>query len=114
MTKRVPFRVKLFIVSALVALLVIAGTFLMMRLFADLDANHHLSSVSHVLARVCFDFLVVATWPAMLYAIIADHPSFPADVIFYLVSGLFWALMVDLLFVILRKIFAEPVEDRQQ
>jgi hypothetical protein len=103
MTKRMPFRVKLFIVSFFGALLVIMGAFLMMRVFGDLDANHHFSSVSHPLAMACDEFIMLAMWPAIVYAIIADHASFAAYIVFFFISGLFWAAMVDLFFIICRK-----------
>jgi hypothetical protein len=94
MTKPLALRVRRFIVAALCSLLVRGGVCLIMVKFTDLNAPS-------VLGTVCLDFLAVAMWPVALYVkFIYGDLSINADVILFFVSGLFWALVVDLFLVI--------------
>jgi hypothetical protein len=97
MTAPLPFRVRRFIAVTFCSLLAIAGVFMFMCLFTDLDSPS-------ILGSICFYFLVVAMWPAVLWALIlhGDPPVF-ASLFLFVMSGLFWASVVDLFFVLRKR-----------
>ena len=82
---------------AFCTLLTIFGVFMFMLMFTDLDSPS-------ILGSICFYFLGVAMWPAVLCALIlhGDPPVF-ASVFLFVFSGLFWAGVVDLFFVLRRR-----------
>ena len=79
---------------AFCSLLAIFGVFMFMCLFTDLDSPS-------ILGSICFYFLAVAMWPAVLWAFIFHgDPPFAVGLVLFVVSVLFWAGLVDLFFVL--------------
>ena len=71
------------------SLLAIGGIFLSMIFFTD-------PSSPSIYGSLCYNFLVVAAWPFEVYLLI--HPEKPPGIVTFLlfvVSGLFWAAVVD-------------------
>jgi hypothetical protein len=71
MTAPLPLRVRRFIVGAVCSPLVIAGVFLFMCIFTDLDSPS-------ILGSACWWLLAIAMWPDVLCALIhhGDAPTF--------------------------------------
>ena len=100
MTAPLPFRVRRFIAATFCSLLAIFGVYMFMCLFTDLDTPS-------VLGSVFFIFLVIAMWPLMVCCFFL-HGDPPAVVflLLLLISGLFWAGVVDLFFVLRKRYVA--------
>lgn len=77
------------LIVALGSLLAIGGVFLSMVIFTD-------PSSPSIYGSFCYIFLVVAAWPFQLCLLI--HPEKPPAIVtflLFLISGLFWAAVVD-------------------
>ena len=77
---------------ALGSLAAIAGVFMSMILFVD-------PSSPSVYGGFCSIFLMIAAWPFELWLLI--HPEKPPAIVTFLlfvISGLFWAAVVDLFY----------------
>lgn len=77
------------LIVALCTLVAIGGIFLSMVIFTD-------PSSPSIYGSFCFIFLVVVAWPFELWFLI--HPVKPPAIVTFLlfvISGLFWAAVVD-------------------
>lgn len=86
-----------FLIVALCSLVAIAGVFMSMVLFTD-------PSSSSFFGWLCYYFLMVAAWPFELCLLIHDGAP-PAIVTFllFVISCLFWAAVVDVLYELKKK-----------
>jgi hypothetical protein len=82
---------------ALCSLVAIGGIFLSMVLFTDPSSPSFYGSF-------CYIFLVIVAWPFELCLLI-HHGAPPAGVTFllFVISGLFWAAVADLLYELKKK-----------
>lgn len=79
------------LIVALGSLVAIAGVFMYMVLFVD-------PSSTSLFSWFCSVFLMIAAWPFELWLLI--HPAKPPAVVtfvLFVISGLFWAAVVDVL-----------------
>ena len=85
------------LIVALCSLVAIGGIFLSMVLFVD-------PSSPSIYGSFCYIFLVIAAWPFKLWLLI-DPAKPPAIVTFllFLISGLFWAAVVDVFYELKKK-----------
>src|SRR5579862_5939191 len=86
-----------FLIVALCSLVAIGGIFLSMVIFTD-------PSSPSFFGWFCYFFLMIAAWPFELY-LSFHHGAPPAGVNFLLffISGLFWAVVVDVLYELKKK-----------
>lgn len=85
------------LIVALGSLLAIGGIFLSMVFFTD-------PSSPSIYGSFCYIFLIVAAWPFELCLLI--HPGKPPAIVTFLlfvISGLFWAAVVDVLYELRKK-----------
>ena len=86
-----------FLIVALCSLVAIAGIFMSMVLFTD-------PSSPSFYGWFCYIFLLIAAWPFELCLLI--HPGGPPAVVTFLlfvISCLFWAVVVDVLYELKKK-----------
>jgi len=86
-------RVRRFAVSTICALFAPFAVYMSMLLFTDWD-------IPSFYLNACFVVLLVIEWPLVLFSYLF-LPSGPPIIVFvflYLISGLFWASVVDLFF----------------
>ena len=92
-----PLRAARFLMVALFSLVAIPGVFMSMVLFTD-------PSSPSVYGWFCYIFLMIAAWPFEL-CLLTHHGAPPAVVTFllFVISCLFWAVVVDLLYELKKK-----------
>lgn len=85
------------LIVALGSLVAIGGIFLSVVLFTD-------PSSPSIYGSFCYIFLAIAAWPFKLYLLI--HPVKPPAIVTFLlfvISGLFWAAVVDVFYELKKK-----------
>ena len=95
MTTPLPFRVRRFIAVAFCAQLAVFGIYFIPLLLIDVDSQT-------TLAGIWFIASMVALWPLFVSGVFIFHEDPPpiVGILLWIISGLFWAFLVEVLFIV--------------
>jgi hypothetical protein len=93
-----------FIVSMICAMFAPVAIFLSMLIFTDWDTPSFFGNT-------CFIILLVAEWPLVLcsFVFMPGNPPMIVCIFLYVISGLFWASIADLVFVWRKRYVASKI-----
>jgi hypothetical protein len=107
MSNPLPFRVRRFIAVAFCAQLAVFGLYFIPLLFIDVDSQT-------TLGGIWFTVSLVALWPLVVSCAFIFHGDPPpiVGILLWIVSGLFWAFLVELLFMTKKRIWPHKPQDK--
>jgi hypothetical protein len=106
MSTQLPLRVRRFIVIAFCATFAVFGLFLFVIPFADSDTTF---------TSVCFYTVMAVSWPILVAgAVCGEGPPVSVAIFLFgcIATGMFWAFIVELIFMIKKRLWANKSLDK--